>query len=68
MNKNFTVNMEKVEELSTQKFWSLSELAKKANLSSATIFALKSGRRHAGMKTVRKIADTLQVEPNEIIM
>ncbi|MGN0945463.1 MAG: helix-turn-helix domain-containing protein [Megasphaera sp.] len=50
-----------------EKFISWAELARMAGISSATIFAIKAGRRNASFRTIRKIADALGVEPKDIV-
>ena len=63
----FSVNMEKVDELRLKKFWTNSELERKAHLTQATIYSLKAKRRNACILTVRKLAAALDVSPAEII-
>lgn len=67
MRDTFSVNMEKVDELRLKKFWTNSELGRKAHLSQATIFSLKAKRRNVSMRTVKKLAAALDVSPAEII-
>lgn len=67
MGQTFTVNMGKVCELTQEKFWTIAELTRKAHLSQATYFSLKSGRRKASVLTVKKIAAALDVSPADII-
>lgn len=68
MNKRITrLDAQKIENLVNGQFLSFGELAKMAGISSATIFALRAGRRNASYKTVRKLAAALGVEPAEII-
>lgn len=67
MGDAFRVNMEKVDELRLKKFWTNSELGRKAHLTQATIYSLKAKRRNASMLTVRKLAAALEVSPAEII-
>ena len=56
-----------VDGLINGKFISWAELARMAGISSATIFAIKAGRRNASFRTIRKIADALGVEPKDIV-
>ena len=56
-----------VDRLINEKFISWAELARMAGISSATIFAIKAGRRNASFRTIRKIADALGVEPKDIV-
>ncbi|MFR4605329.1 helix-turn-helix transcriptional regulator [Acidaminococcus intestini] len=67
MGNTFSVNMEKVDELRLKKFWTNSELGRKAHLTQGTIYSLKAKRRNASMLTVKKLAAALDVSPAEII-
>lgn len=67
MRDTFSVNMEKVDELRLKKFWTNSELGRKAHLTQGTIYSLKAKRRNASMRTVKKLAAALDVSPAEII-
>lgn len=64
---SFHVNMDKVYELTQEKFWTIAELGRQAHLSQATIFSLKAKRRNVSMRTVKKLAAALDVSPAEII-
>ena len=66
MGKTYFVDMEKVCKLTQEKFWTIAELTRKAHLSQATYFSLKSGRRKASVLTVKKIAAALDVSPADI--
>lgn len=61
------VDFNVVDRIINEKFISWAELARMAGISSATIFAIKAGRRNASFRTIRKIADALGVEPKDII-
>lgn len=61
------VDFNVVDRLINEKFISWAELARMAGISSATIFAIKAGRRNASFRTIRKIADALGVEPKDIV-
>lgn len=61
------VDFNVVDRLINEKFISWAELARMAEISSATIFAIKAGRRNASFRTIRKIADALGVEPKDIV-
>ena len=61
------VDFNVVDKLINEKFISWAELARMAGISSATIFAIKAGRRNASFRTIRKIADALGVEPKDIV-
>lgn len=67
MTKSTYLDMEKVQHIAYTRFWTLAELARQARISNATIFALKSKRRKASMKTVLNIANALGVEPSDIV-
>jgi DNA-binding Xre family transcriptional regulator len=61
------VDFNVVDRIINEKFISWAELARMAGISSATIFAIKAGRRNASFRTIRKIADALGVEPKDIV-
>lgn len=61
------IDFEKVGKLISRKYLSWAELARQANISSATIFAIKAGRRNASYKILRNIANALGVEPSDIV-
>ena len=61
------VDFNVVDRLINEKFISWAELARMAGISSATIFAIKAGRRNASFRTIREIADALGVEPKDIV-
>ena len=61
------VDFNVVDRLINEKFISWAELARMAGISSATIFAIKAGRRNDSFRTIRKIADALGVEPKDIV-
>ena len=63
----FDVNMNLAKQKTYRKGWALSDLAKQANLSLNTIFALQAKRRRASERTVYKLANALDVSPAEII-
>lgn len=64
--QNVNINMDKVYQLTLDKLWTWSELARQANLTTATLYALKAGRRTPCSRTVYKIAKALGVDPKEI--
>ena len=66
-NKVAMLDFSKIDYFINRKYLSWAELGRKSGLSSATIFALKAGRRNASYKTIRKIATALGVEPSEIV-
>ena len=65
--KSIIPDMGKVKRLAYKKGWSFSELAKRADLSLNTLFALQAKRRKASERTMYKIAAALDVSPAEII-
>lgn len=56
-----------VKDIVDKKLWTWSILAKKADISLTTIFALKAKRRNASRRTLYKIANALGVEPSDIV-
>lgn len=62
------LDMEKVKEMTYQKLWTWADLARQANVTQPTLYALKAGRRNPSMRTIYKIAHALGVEPQEIIL
>ena len=60
------VNMKKVNEIRTAKGWKVVELANKAKVSVATLFALQAGRRKASLVTVNRLANALQIPVDDI--
>jgi transcriptional regulator with XRE-family HTH domain len=62
------VNVQKVKELRTERVMSLRELAERAGVSKDTIWRLESGTStNAHPSTIRKLAEALGTEPNELI-
>ena len=64
---SFYVNMDKVCKMREERFWTIAELIRKAHLSQATYYSLKSRRRKASILTVKKLAAALDVSPADII-
>ncbi|MCH4096026.1 MAG: helix-turn-helix transcriptional regulator [Acidaminococcus provencensis] len=67
MVKTVEIDMKKVKEMTLKKLMSFADLAKSANLSLATLFALQAKRRKASERTLYKIAAALDVSPADII-
>ncbi|WP_370850989.1 helix-turn-helix domain-containing protein [Megasphaera sp.] len=67
MKDAVNVDMEKVGNMRYEHLWTWSELARRSNVTTATIFALKAGRRRASMRTLHKIAHALGVQPGTLI-
>lgn len=53
-------------ELRLRRFMTLKDLAERAGVGVSTITAIESGRELPAMRTARKLADALEVEPGEI--
>lgn len=60
-------DMGKVKRLAYKKGWSWAELAKRADLSANTLFALQAKRRKASERTMYKLAAALEVAPGDIV-
>lgn len=67
MQEVLQLDMAKIKELVYRRLWTWNELAKKADISTNTIYALQSHRRNASRRTAYKIANALEVSPCEII-
>lgn len=67
MKDAVNVDMAKVENMLYKRLWTWSELARRSNVTTATIFALKAGRRRASMRTLYKIAHAFDVQPGTLI-
>ncbi len=61
------VDGDKLKELRDTRFLSHRELAKLASTSPTTILNLESGKTEAQRRTVRKLAEALQVDPRELL-
>ena len=58
----------KLRRLRRERAWSIRELAQRAGVSTETIYSLEHGRREwAWPRTIRKLAEALEVEPKELI-
>ena len=62
-----TVDGKRLRELRQDRMLSQMELAKMAGTTQASVSALERGERTAQPRTVRKLADALQVEPRELL-
>jgi ribosome-binding protein aMBF1 (putative translation factor) len=56
-----------VEELRKEKGWSQTKLANEAGVDWSTVKSVEDGEHSPTVKTVRKLADALDVEVGEII-
>ena len=58
----------KLRRLRRERAWSIRELAQRAGVSTETIYSLEHGLRGwAWPRTVRKLAEALEVEPKELM-
>ncbi len=58
----------KLRRLRRERAWSIRELAQRAGVSTDTIYSLEHGRREwAWPRTVRKLAEALEVEPKDLM-
>lgn len=67
MRKQVNIDMDKVKALAFKKRMVWTDLAKKADITTATIYAVQSGRRSPSQRTLFKLAAALDVDPSEII-
>ena len=61
------VDREKLRELRDARFLSHRELAKLAGVSPTTVLNLEAGKAEAQRRTVRKLAQALDVEPRDLL-
>jgi transcriptional regulator with XRE-family HTH domain len=61
------VNVERLKELRRERVLSLRELEEKSGVSYNTIWRIEDGRQGAHPRTIRKLADALDVAPAELI-
>jgi transcriptional regulator with XRE-family HTH domain len=61
------VDGEKLRELREARFFSHRDLARRANVSPTTILNLEAERVEAQRRTIRKLAEGLDVEPRELV-
>ena len=59
--------MERLKELRRERVLSLRELEERSGVSYNTIWRIEDGRQGAHPKTIRKLAEALRVDPNELI-
>jgi transcriptional regulator with XRE-family HTH domain len=58
----------KLRRLRQERAWSIRELSERAGVSTETIYSLEHGRREwAWPRTIRKLAEALDVEPRELM-
>jgi transcriptional regulator with XRE-family HTH domain len=61
------VNAERLRKLRRERVLSLRELEEKSGVSYNTIWRIEDGRQGAHPRTIRKLAEALQVEPSELL-
>ena len=61
------IDGEKLKELRDARFLSHRELAKIAGVSPTTVLTLEAGKTEAQRRTVRKLAEALDVDPRELL-
>ena len=59
--------MDRLKELRRERVFSLRELEEKSGVSYNTIWRIEDGRQGAHPRTIRKLADALDVEPKELL-
>jgi XRE family transcriptional regulator, regulator of sulfur utilization len=67
MRMSFEVDGQRLRELRVQRALSLRALGERSGVSFATINNLENGNRPARLATIRKLAEALDVEPNELM-
>jgi transcriptional regulator with XRE-family HTH domain len=67
MDKSIGINGQRLRELRVERALSLRALGEKSGVAYDTINKLELGRRPAHASTIRKLADTLGVEPRELM-
>jgi transcriptional regulator with XRE-family HTH domain len=61
------VDGEKLKALRERRFLSHRDLARKADVSPTTVLNLEAGRVEAQRRTIRKLAQALEVDPAELV-
>jgi transcriptional regulator with XRE-family HTH domain len=61
------VNVDRLKELRRERVLSLRELEEMSGVSYNTIWRLEDGRQGAHPRTIRKLAQALDVEPRELV-
>ena len=64
---SFDVNGQRLRQLRVERALTLRALAERSGVSYDTINKLELGQRPARLSTIRKLADTLGVEPKELM-
>ncbi len=64
---SFDINGQRLRQLRVEQALTLRALAERSDVSYDTINKLELGQRPARLSTIRKLADTLSVEPRELM-
>jgi transcriptional regulator with XRE-family HTH domain len=67
MGKSIGINGKRLQELRVERALSLRALGERSGVAYDTVNKLELGRRPAHASTIRRLADALGVEPNELI-
>jgi transcriptional regulator with XRE-family HTH domain len=67
MQQSFKIDGQRLRQLRVEKALSLRALKERSGVAYDTINKLELGHRPARLVTIRKLADALGVEPNELI-
>ena len=67
MRETIVIDMDKVKELMHGAMWVWSDLAKAADVATATLYAIQAGSRKGSYKTLFKLAKALHVDPKELL-
>jgi transcriptional regulator with XRE-family HTH domain len=67
MQMSFDVNGQRLRQLRVERALTLRALAERSGVSYDTINKLELGQRPARLSTIRKLADTLGVEPRKLM-
>ena len=67
MQMSFDINGQRLRQLRVEQALTLRALAERSGVSYDTINKVELGQRPARLSTIRKLADTLSVEPRELM-
>ncbi len=65
--RSMEVNTERLRELRWRRVLSMRDLEERSGVSHNTIWRIESGRQGAHPRTIRKLAEALGVEPEELL-
>jgi len=65
--RSMEVNTERLRELRRRRVLSMRDLQERSGVSPNTIWRIESGRQGAHPRTIRKLAEALGVEPEELL-